>query len=410
MTAPPRDRVLVCLAALLAINFLVTAAFHLSVAAATGLTKGTATQALKATAPGQTLRLRRLGTVDSWRPMLRAYNRKLEDPRSDLYEVFFVDRVKFQYLPSSLLIFDLFPRSMTMIVGDVVGIPLRRWLAWSSRIAVGLAALASALILEIGLRRASPGQPAPPARIAASIGLSLALGVTFYPLLFAYDLGQIQVFLNALLALGILCYLLGRPALAGVCFGACCLVKPQYGLVLVWSLLRRQWRFTLGLAGVLSSGLALSIARFGLADHLRYLDVIREVSLGESYWTNQSVNGLLHRLLGHGDQLKPVITEFAPYDPVVYALTVLSSVAFLALALWPRRQGRAPDGGPVRPHDHARRCHDGFAGRLDPPLRTLPGHLRSHGPHRALHPAVGPVHCPPIGSQLCGRGQPLDLA
>jgi alpha-1,2-mannosyltransferase len=347
MNAQPRRRALVWFAAALTTSFLATAGFYLGIAAVSGPTRETFKRALKATAPAQVLRLQDLSTTDSWRPMLKAYQSKLQNPQSDLYAVFFVDHIKFQYPPPSLLMFDLFPRSMTRIDGDVVARPLRRVLAWMSRGAVVLTVLTSVLIFELGLRRLPSDQRVPPAHVAASIGLSLALGLTYYPVLFGHFLGQMQVFLNALLALALLFSLAGRPTLAGLCFGACCLVKPHYGLVLVWSLLTRQWRFTVGLAGVVLGGLAISIARFGLADHLRYLDVLRVLSSGEYYWTNQSVNGLLNRLLEHGSQLQPVITEFAPYHPLVYALTVLSSVAILALAFWPLRHGPRADRGTI---------------------------------------------------------------
>jgi alpha-1,2-mannosyltransferase len=343
----PQNRVLLWLVKVLAINFVLSAAIFLGLTIASGPTTDTIRRALKATAPAQVLRLRDRGGIDSWRPMLTAYQRKLEDPKSDLYATFFVERLVFQYPPSSLLLFDLFPRSMINLA-DLTRLvePLKGWLDKLSRIAIGLTVLASVLILERGLRRLTPDRPAPPAQVAASVAISLAVGLTFYPVLVGYPVGQMQVFLNALLALAVLFSVIGRPALAGMCFGACCLVKPQYGLVLLWSLLRRQWRFTLGLVGVLVPGLAISIARFGLADHLRYLDVVRDLSRrGETLWFNQSVNGLLNRLLENGTVLMP--SEAPPYHPVVYALTVLSSVAILALALWPRRDAPRPNGGVI---------------------------------------------------------------
>jgi alpha-1,2-mannosyltransferase len=346
MNTRPRDRLLRWCAATLAISFLLTAAVFLGITVAKGPTAQTITRALRGTAPFQVLRLLEISGADSWTPMITAYQQKVKDPKTDLYAVFFVDRVKFQYPPSSLLIFDLFPRSMINLtdVTQLVG-PLKRWLDTLSQIAAGVTVLASVVILELGVRRLPSVQRVQPARVSASVGLSLAVGLTFYPLLFAHDLGQIQVFLNALLALAVLFSVIGWQGLAGICFGVCCLVKPQYGLVLLWSLVRRQWRFTLGLVGVLLPGLAISIARFGLADHLRYLDVVRELSrVGEALWFNQSVNGLLNRLLENGSALR-MPSEYPPYHPVVYALTVLSSVAILALALWPRRDAPRPNGG-----------------------------------------------------------------
>lgn len=279
-------------------------------------------------------------------PMARAYSRKIADPGSDLYATFFVDRVKFQYPPSSLLIFDFFPRVIRPTDG-VVSQPLRRWLAWRSGATVALTVLLSGVILEVGLRRLTPVEPVQLARVAARLLLSLALGASFYPLLFAHFVGQVQVVLNGLLALALLFYLIGWRAAAGMCLGVCCLVKPQYGLILVWSLLRRQWQFTLGLAGIFFAGLAISVSRFGIADHLRYLEVARELSRGEAFWLNQSINGLLNRLLGNGSPIRWSHTDFAPYHPVVFALTMISSGAILALALWPRRGSQRGDGGLV---------------------------------------------------------------
>lgn len=347
-----RDRITAWLAIGLVINFLLTAAIFLGISVTAGPTRDNIGRALKATAPAQVLRLQDRGSTDSWSPMLRAYQQKLDDPSSDLYAIFFVDRVKFQYPPSSLLIFDLFPRSMINVdeLTRLVG-PLKRWLDWLSRIAVGLTVVTTTILLELGVRRLSPNQPTPPARVAITIGLSLAMGLMYYPLLVGYFIGQIQVFLNALLALAVLLSLLGRPALAGMCFGACCLVKPQYGMVLLWSMIRRQSRFTLGLLAILVPGLAISIARFGLADHLRYLDVVRELSrVGETFWFNQSVNGLLNRLLQNGSPLLAsprVPSELPPFHSLVYALTILSSVVLLAIAVWPLRGPRRPGGHSV---------------------------------------------------------------
>lgn len=347
MNAEPRDRLVRWLAVTLVVNFALTAAVFMSITIAKGLTAQTFRRAVGSTAPFQILRLLEISGADSWTPMIAAYQHKIQDPASDLYAVFFVDRVKFQYPPSSLLIFDLVPRSMLDLtdVTQLVG-PLKRLLDMLSQMAAIVTILASVVILEVGVRRLASPRPAAPARVGVSIAFSLALGLTFYPLLFAHDLGQIQVFLNALLALAVLFFMIGRTALAGVCLGLCCLVKPQYGLILLWSVLRRQWRFALGVAGVLVPGLAVSIARFGLADHLRYLDVVRELSrVGETLWFNQSINGLLNRFLGNGSPLR-MPSAYPPYHPLVYALTTVSSIAILVLALRPRRNATG-DGAPA---------------------------------------------------------------
>ena len=292
---------------------------------------------LETTALGQVVQLRQPGGDDSWEPMLRAYRRTVENPGSGMYDVFFHDRVKFQYPPSSLLLFDVFPRSLTRPVEGDVGAPMLRILSWLMRAAVLATLIASAAILEICLKRSLLRLPAGFGGVAGRVVLSLALGLTYYPLLKGYQLGQIQVFLNAFIAFAILLKLAGREVSSGALFGACCLVKPQYGILLAWSLSRRKWRFLSGFAAVFLAGLAVSLFRFGLDDHLAYLKVLTEISHhGETFWANQSVNGLLNRWLENGSPTQWSSTAFAPFHPAVYAATVVSSLAILALALLPR--------------------------------------------------------------------------
>lgn len=356
-----KNPALVWLATALSINVL------LNVAISAGLfaTGETVVHAFGATGPAQIIRLLLPSGHDSWRPMRKAHQRMVEDPGADLYDMFFVDHVKFQYPPSSLLVFDIFPPSMLATVDSVDITPssnlttigllkdeysrlAHQYLDWLSLAATLVTALASAATLEIGLSHFARTNRIDRPGGAARFVVCLALGLTYYPLLQGYRLGQIQVFIDALVAFVLLFYLLGWELLAGACVGICCLVKPQYGLVLLWSLLTRKWRFTLGLVAVFLTGLTASLARFGLQNHLRYLEVLRTIARhGETYWPNQSVNGLLNRFLLNGDPLSFSFTDFAPFRPTVYVLTLLSSAVILALALWPRRGTHRQYGSPV---------------------------------------------------------------
>src|SRR5439155_1316024 len=162
----------------------------------------------------------------SWSPMLRAYERRVENPDVRLYDIFLVEqgRVKFQYPPSSLLPFDLLPRSLTRTVNG--------------------------------------GLPGP----------------------------ELHLFLTRFSAVTLLLTVLGTAA---------------------------------------------ALVRFGLADHLQYLEVLRTISRsGEAYYPNQSVNGVMNRVLGNGAPAE-FSPEFAPYHPVVYFTTLVSSLLILALALRP---------------------------------------------------------------------------
>jgi alpha-1,2-mannosyltransferase len=292
-------------------------------------------------ASGLLLTSRILGTpgVDSWRPMAYAY---LRDPREPggLYWAFLVKHVKFQYPPSSLLAFKLLPRPLTYPISP----QLSEFLALPSLIAVLFTILCSALLLF----RLTSESRAPWWRVvvsAVSIGL---LGVTYYPLTKGHSLGQIQVYLGALAAAALLLHAWNQRVLSGTCLGLCCLIKPQYGLVLVWGLLRRDKRFVLGFAVVFLLGLALSLAEFGLANHLQYLEVLKQLSRhGEAYGPNQSVNGLVQRWLGNGNAIKFQARGFPPENPIVYYATLVSSALIAGLALFmptaPELRGRTLD-------------------------------------------------------------------
>jgi alpha-1,2-mannosyltransferase len=98
-----------------------------------------------------------------------------------------------------------------------------------------------------------------------------------------------------------------------------------------------------GLVAVAGVGLTAAILRYGFANHLEYFKVLRFIALhGEAYWPNQSVNGLLNRLLDNGDPLHFDRYSFPPYHAVVYFGTLISSLAIVMIALWPAR-GRSAD-------------------------------------------------------------------
>lgn len=283
--------------------------------------------------------------TDSWKPMLKAYQTWESQSNGKLYQIFFADGVKFQYPPSSLLPFDLLPNWLTSSEGDrTCGPAFMAMIRCLSIGAVLLTALGSTAILEVGLARHDAGRLDRSSWKALRITLAIVVCLTYYPLIRGYRLGQIQVFLDAMVALAILSHLLEKRALSGALLGACCLVKPQYGVLLLWSLLRRGWRFAVGFAAILVAGLIASVARFGLDNQLRYLEVLRTISRrGEVFWANQSVNGLMNRVLENGDPVEWAATQFAPFHPVVYAITVVSSIAILAIALvpWGVRHPRA---------------------------------------------------------------------
>jgi hypothetical protein len=277
---------------------------------------------------------------DSWDPMLLAYHRRFEGSEHNLYDVFLKEHEKFQYPPPSLLPFDLLPQWLATLEGskinDVLAWRLRRlsWVAYALTIVVSLVIfelrLAQLKITAIPIRLSS---------IAIRVSLALAVGLLFYPSLKAYTLGQVQVFMNCLVAVTILSFILGYKTFSGLCIGVCTLLKPQYGLLAIWALLSREWSFAAGLISIAVLGYSVSLARFGIADHMQYLEVLSFLSkTGEAFWPNQSMNGLLNRLLGNGDPVRFSHFSFPPFNMTVYVGTLISSLSFIVLALLPRHR------------------------------------------------------------------------
>jgi hypothetical protein len=247
-----------------------------------------------------------------------------------LYEdVFFGQGLKFQYAPTSLLWFEL--------IEALGGATSDAFLNGVNRIVVGLTAGALGVFAWLAFDKGSGSSPV---RWAAAM-LAIAGGLIFYPMMYAYALGQIQAWICLLFVLAAIAWLLDRRIVAGVLIGLCCLIKPQMGLFLVWALLRREWRFAGALVGTGAAGLGLSLALYGWGAHLAYLEVLSFISRhGESFRANQSMNGLLHRLFENGEITEWNANGFAPYHPVVHVGTLLTTAALLVgLFVTRRREG-----------------------------------------------------------------------
>jgi hypothetical protein len=272
---------------------------------------------------------------DSWRPMNQAYDFAAtpDGRQKSLYEkMFFSPAVKhkgFQYPPTSLLAI-----AASRVFGDPHGLRVLEAVTW-------LFIPASACFCFLIYRRASR----PQGDLLALALLALFVTLSFYPAMRAYRNGQIQTWINGLFAASLAAYVAERRSLAGALAGALCLIKPQYALLLAWGLLRREWAFVRGAAAVGLLGLLSSLALFGFATHLEYLDVLRFIAVrGESFYPNQSVNGLLNRALGNGENLTWMEAMPAPH-PIVRAGTWLSSALLLLWALWPRRRSAETAAG-----------------------------------------------------------------
>ena len=284
---------------------------------------------------------------DSWGPVTAALNYLSVFPDQPVYTAIFTDNhIRFQYPPSSLL-----------FIGPLYHLPQLTHDPdfWPNLVSIVIFVANVALIVLLLFRALAVYAPAyaPRSRMdklllaAATAGLS----VTFTPLIASPDWGQTQTWISAAFAGAVLAWLEDRKRIAGVLIGLTVAFKPQLGLLLVWALLRREWRFSWAMfVTVLVIGVA-SLAVYGLAQHLNYLEILSDLSRhGESYWWNQSIMGLLHRIQFNGanTEAESILREedefLPPFNLIAYVGgTATSAIMILAALLWRRGEHeRAP--------------------------------------------------------------------
>lgn len=272
---------------------------------------------------------------DSWGPMLQAL-RVLHGPDRDaLYQVlFFTGHVRFQYPPTSLVSLDLLA---------ALGITSFRALNAINLVVYLLNAGAAGFLMWFlfGGRDRMVGRSSPGLHPGGMVAIGVVAAFTFYPNVRADVLGQIQVWIDLLFTSAVIAWLLGRRLLTGILIGLACTIKPQFGLLLLWGLLWREWAFSGGILAALVPVAVVSLFRYGLKAFLDYLDVLAFLSRhGESFFANNSVNGILNGYISSNNSLYWDSLRFTPYDPVVYAGTAAASALVLAAVVYLPLSGR----------------------------------------------------------------------
>ncbi|SFL87705.1 glycosyltransferase 87 family protein [Variovorax sp. OV329] len=273
------------------------------------------------------------GAVDSWGPMVNAIHLLQANPGQSLYQtLFFEQHMKFQYPLTSLVPLDLAQRLFGLADGTLLVA-----LQVVSRLCVPLIGLVFAMLIANAARASEPY-----ARDASAPGvgwrgvlIGILSTVLFYPIALSETLGQVQTIMTLLAAVALLAWQRGAKVLAGICIGLCCIVKPHWLVIAPWGFIRRQWGFTAAI--LVTTGLfgLLAIGLYGLHNVLDYAQVASYISRrGESYADNQTVNGLVNRLLFNGDNVLWRGDAFAPYHPVVYGVTLASTLLLLGLGVF----------------------------------------------------------------------------
>jgi alpha-1,2-mannosyltransferase len=282
---------------------------------------------------------RRHWAEDSWGPMLAALHNFRVHPQDSIYQSTFFDQQNnslylgpshlFQYPLSTLLPFWCLQR---FGLSDAAIMSLVHILSWFSVIATAACAIAIAFrTLDRNHQALRPGS-----RIMLALAV-LLISISFYPVMWAYEIGQIQVFGNVLFCLAYY-FLLGKQdRTAGILVGLLALMKPQFLLLLAWAALRRRFSFAGAGAIVVAAGTIASFVVFGFLKCLDYIRVLAFIAArGESYFPNQSFNGLMNRLLLNSSSVVLRTDIFPPFRPSIYIISTLASAAmFLWAVRWP---------------------------------------------------------------------------
>ena len=284
---------------------------------------------------------------DSWWPMQKALA-VLNGPHArTLYEtLFFGERVRFQYPPTSLLPIDALASVGLSSAQALNAINMAVF-------ALNAAAIGFFVWLLLSARTANPQSP-----LAASLTnnrkslsvLAACLPIVFYPLVRAGVLGQIQLWIDLFFTCSLILWVTDRRMASGLFAGLACAIKPQLMILFLWALLWRERRFAAGLLAGWIPFAVLSIGLYGLHNNIEYLNVLSFLGKrGESFFANNSINGILNWYLSPNGSLWWENYEFAPYNPIVYFGTLAAAILFiggiLAVPLRTRRPADVSDLG-----------------------------------------------------------------
>lgn len=259
---------------------------------------------------------------DSWMPMSKAMDILLQSKTPVYEQLFFIEKVKFQYPLTSLI--PLYALRMLLQSPEKIlfVLHLLSWLAIPATIYFAIR-IALKAILDNGIELTKQDKN-------GFIVLGSLMILHFYPVMKGFTLGQLQVMINLLVTAALWNWMQQKKATAGWLIGLAVLCKPQYGLLLFWAALRKEWRFAINMFVVLAIGGFTALYLFGLEQNLAYLKVLSHISkIGEGFYANQSMNGLLNRWLFNGNNLYWDAKGFAPFHPVVYYGSLLVTVLLL---------------------------------------------------------------------------------
>jgi hypothetical protein len=268
--------------------------------------------------------------TDSWGPMLGSVNYYLAHPGLPIYQAKLYDTLI--YPLTSILPLYWMKRLGMSDAAVFHALMLASWLAVCA--VVGLQVRIAAKVVAGGLSWRA---------VAAT-----TLGAFFFmPITLAFSLGQAQIFLDLFFTLLVLFWVERKERAAGVTMALLAMVKPQFGLLLLWSALRKRWNALAAGLVTMAAGGAVSLAVFGVRNNLDYLGVLAGLSRkAQPHYANQSMFGLLNRAIFNGENLPYHPYVYPPFVPWIYYVTLATTAVLVLLALaypWRERAGGMAD-------------------------------------------------------------------
>jgi len=274
--------------------------------------------------------------TDSWTPMLGSVNSFLAHPGLAIYQAKLYDTLL--YPLTSILPLLWMKQAGMSDAGVLRGLMIASWIAVVAVVALQVL-IAARIAGRAGSGRGTLSWCAVVATVLAAF--------FFMPITLAFSLGQAQIFLDLFFTLMVLFWIEGRERPAGVMMALLTMVKPQFGLLLLWAALRRRWNALAAGALTLAAGGAVSLAVFGLRNNLDYLGVLAGLSRkAQSHYANQSIFGLLNRAIFNGENLPYHPYVYPPFVPWIYVVTLATTAVLVLLALayrWRQRAGGMAD-------------------------------------------------------------------
>ena len=271
--------------------------------------------------------------TDSWTPMLGSVNSFLAHPGLPIYQARLYDTLIY---PLTSILPLLWMKQAGMSDAAVLrALMIASWIA-----VVAVVALQVVLASKLAAQQSSS--------LSWRAAVATAFAAFFFmPITLAFSLGQAQIFLDLFFTLLVLFWVEGRERPAGVMMALLAMVKPQFGLLLLWAALRRRWNALASGLATLAAGCAVSLAVFGLRNNLDYLGVLAGLSRkAQSHYANQSIFGLLNRAIFSGENLPYRPYVYPPFIPWIYVVTLATTAVLVLLALaypWRRRAGGMAD-------------------------------------------------------------------